>query len=64
VQGIGKRFVYIIRSDSDSRRHDVGVTSDPDERRRWHNEGPRMTRAIDADIGGLRGYFKQAIMAI
>jgi predicted GIY-YIG superfamily endonuclease len=40
VQGIGKRFVYIIRSDSDPNRHYVGVTGDPDSRLRWHNVGP------------------------
>jgi predicted GIY-YIG superfamily endonuclease len=40
VQGIGKRFVYLIRSDSDSNRHYVGVTGNPEERLRWHNEGP------------------------
>jgi predicted GIY-YIG superfamily endonuclease len=39
VQGVGKRFVYIIRSDSDPLRHYVGVTSNPDDRLRWHNEG-------------------------
>jgi predicted GIY-YIG superfamily endonuclease len=39
VQGIGKRFVYIIRSDSDPRRHYVGITGNPDSRLRWHNEG-------------------------
>ena len=40
MQGIGKRFVYILRSDSDPFRHYVGVASDPDERLHWHNEGP------------------------
>jgi predicted GIY-YIG superfamily endonuclease len=39
VQGFGKRFVYILRSDSDPRRHYVGITSNPDNRLRWHNEG-------------------------
>lgn len=40
MQGIGKRFVYILRSDRDPSRHYVGVTADVDERLRWHNEGP------------------------
>jgi putative endonuclease len=40
MQGIGKRFVYILRSDSDPSRHYVGISSNPDERLYWHNEGP------------------------
>jgi predicted GIY-YIG superfamily endonuclease len=40
VRGIGKRFVYILHSDSDPSRYYVGVTSDPDRRLRQHNEGP------------------------
>jgi putative endonuclease len=40
MQGIGKRFVYILRSDSDRPRHYVGVTSDPERRLEWHNHGP------------------------
>ena len=38
--GIAKRFVYILRSDSDPGRHYVGVTSDIDKRLEWHNHGP------------------------
>jgi predicted GIY-YIG superfamily endonuclease len=38
--GIGKRFVYIVRSDVDPSRHCVGVTSDVDNRLEWHNHGP------------------------
>jgi predicted GIY-YIG superfamily endonuclease len=38
--GIGKRFFYILRSDSDPARHYVGVTSDVDRRLEWHNHGP------------------------
>jgi len=38
--GIGKRFVYVLRSDSDPERHYVGVTSDVDSRLQWHNHGP------------------------
>jgi predicted GIY-YIG superfamily endonuclease len=39
MPGIGKRFVYVLRSDSDPERHDVGVTSDVDNRLEWHNHG-------------------------
>jgi putative endonuclease len=38
--GIGNRFVYVLRSDSDSERHYVGLTSDVDNRLEWHNRGP------------------------
>jgi predicted GIY-YIG superfamily endonuclease len=40
MKGIGKRFVYVLRSDSDSTRHYVGVTSNVDDRLEWHNFGP------------------------
>jgi predicted GIY-YIG superfamily endonuclease len=40
VRGIGKRFVYILRSDRDPTRHYVGITSNVDERLEWHNYGP------------------------
>jgi len=40
MQGLGKRYVYILRSDSDRARHYVGVTSDPERRLEWHNHGP------------------------
>ena len=40
MQGIGKRFVYILRSDVDPNRHYVGVTSDVGNRLAWHNHGP------------------------
>lgn len=40
MRGIGKRFVYILRSESDPARHYVGVTADVDERLAWHNGGP------------------------
>lgn len=40
MRGIGKRFVYILRSDTDSSRHYVGVTSDVEKRLEWHNYGP------------------------
>jgi predicted GIY-YIG superfamily endonuclease len=35
-----KRFVYILRSDADPERHYVGLTSDVERRRHWHNTGP------------------------
>ena len=40
MHGIGKRFVYILRSGVDPDRHYVGVTSDVDNRLEWHNHGP------------------------
>jgi putative endonuclease len=32
--------VYILRSEADPNRHDVGNASDVDERLEWHNHGP------------------------
>ena len=40
MEGIGQRFVYILRSQRDPSRHYVGRTANVDERLRWHNEGP------------------------
>ena len=40
MHGIGKRFVYILRSDADPDRHYVGITADPDRRLEWHDHGP------------------------
>jgi predicted GIY-YIG superfamily endonuclease len=40
MRGIGKRFVYILRSDVDPGRHHVGLTSDVNNRLDWHNHGP------------------------
>lgn len=40
MRGIGRRFVYILRSESDPTRHYVGVTTNVDERLEWHNHGP------------------------
>jgi putative endonuclease len=40
MRGLGARFVYILRSDSDPARHYVGRTSNVDERLAWHNAGP------------------------
>jgi len=35
-----KRFVCVLRSDSDPRHHYVGITSDVTRRLVWHNAGP------------------------
>jgi putative endonuclease len=40
MQGIGARFVYILRSVAAPSRHYVGLTSDVDGRLEWHNHGP------------------------
>jgi putative endonuclease len=40
VKGIGRRFVYVLRSDVEPDRHYVGVTSDVDNRLEWHNHDP------------------------
>jgi predicted GIY-YIG superfamily endonuclease len=40
MQGIGKRFVYVLRSESDPERHYVGCTTDVANRLEWHNFGP------------------------
>ena len=40
MQGIGARFVYVLRSDSDPSRHYVGRATDVNERLEWHNAGP------------------------
>jgi predicted GIY-YIG superfamily endonuclease len=40
MQGIGKRFVYVLRSGTDPSRHYVGLTSDLERRLEWHNHGP------------------------
>jgi putative endonuclease len=40
MHGVGKRFVYILRSQSDPTRHYVGITSDVGRRLEWHNTGP------------------------
>jgi predicted GIY-YIG superfamily endonuclease len=39
MRGIGKRFVYVLRSQSDPSRHYVGVTSNVENRLEWHNFG-------------------------
>lgn len=40
MRGLGARFVYILRSDSDPSHHYIGRASDVDERLEWHNHGP------------------------
>jgi predicted GIY-YIG superfamily endonuclease len=40
MQGTGKRFVYVLRSDSDPTSHYVGCTGDVANRVEWHNFGP------------------------
>lgn len=35
-----RRFVYILRSDSQPDRYYVGLTSDVTRRLAWHNSGP------------------------
>ena len=40
MHGLEKRIVYIVRSESDSRCHYVGLTNDLDARLEWHNRGP------------------------
>jgi predicted GIY-YIG superfamily endonuclease len=40
MHGVGKRFVYVLRSDRDLNRHYVGITSDVENRLGWHNHGP------------------------
>ena len=40
MRGIGRRFVYVLRRESDAGCHYVGVTSDVDARLEWHNAGP------------------------
>jgi len=37
---IGKRFVHVLRSESDPDRRYVGLTSNLNERLEWHNHGP------------------------
>ena len=40
MRGLGQRFVYVLRSDTNPDRHYVGRTSSVDERLYWHNTGP------------------------
>ena len=40
MRGIGKRFVYILRSDRNPEHHYVGTKGDVESRLDWHNRGP------------------------
>src|SRR5215831_9538439 len=40
MHNVEKRFVYMLRSDSDPSRHYVGITNDLQARLDWHNHGP------------------------
>ena len=40
MHGVGARFVYILKSDTDPDRHYVGRTANVDGRLEWHNAGP------------------------
>jgi putative endonuclease len=40
MQGVQRRIVYIIRSESDPSRHYTGITNDVKGRLDWHNSGP------------------------
>ncbi len=40
MRGIGQRFVYILRSESDPYRHYVRRSGDVEARLDWHNTGP------------------------
>lgn len=40
MHGLGKRFVYILRSEGLRGHYYVGITSDPERRLEWHNHGP------------------------
>ena len=42
-----KRFVYVLRSDRNPRRHYVGLTSDVPARLEWHNAGQNEHTARD-----------------
>lgn len=69
MEGIGQRFVYILRSERDPARHYVGRTADVIERLRWHNEGPagqtvrhrpwRVIVAIEFPDGGAAARFER-----
>ena len=40
MNGIEKRIVYILRSESEPLRHNVGITNDVRDRVEWHNRSP------------------------
>ena len=39
MRGVGARFVYILRSESNPDRHYVERIADVDNRLAWHNDG-------------------------
>ena len=45
--GDEKRFVYLLRSERDPGRHYVGLSSNPDNRLKWHNAGQNVATARD-----------------
>jgi putative endonuclease len=40
MRGIGRRFVYILRSATYPTQQYIGITHDVEERLVWHNRGP------------------------
>lgn len=40
MRGTGRRFVYILRSDTDPTQQYVGITHNVEARLVWHNRGP------------------------
>ncbi len=40
MDGLEKRIVYIIRSDTNPSRHYTGLTNNISDRLEWHNHGP------------------------
>src|SRR3954454_3342160 len=40
MQGVPRRFVYILRSEINPEHHYVGLSGDVDNRLEWHNHGP------------------------
>ncbi len=47
MQGSGKRFVYVLRSDRDSDRHYVGLAADVARRLACHNAGQNPSTVAD-----------------
>lgn len=40
MHGVGKRIVYVLRSDTDPSKHYVGITNNVQNRLEWHNNRP------------------------
>ena len=57
MRGIGRRFVYILRSQTNPARHDVGIAADVDERLQWHT-GPGSHGNIDYGRPSSRSNFR------